>query len=511
MSRKIYAADLFCGAGGTSTGLSQLAAALGHDLELVAVNHWDTALATHAANHPDARHFNDPIDKLKPHHAVPGGKLDLLWASPECTNHSRAKGGRPKDEQSRATAWDVLKWVQELYVRTVCIENVPELMDWGPLGADGKPMQSRKGDTFRAWLNALHSLGYRTEYKILNCADYGDATTRARFFLIGHRGRKPLAWPEPSHSGRGASDLFGQYQQWRTARDVIDWTNPGHSIFATREQARTHGIQIVRPLAGNTIKRIEAGIRKFWGAWAQPFLVMLNGGSYRDNALSLDAPLPTIVSGGGHVGLVQPFLLSQLSCGAPRGADSPLATICTAGAAQVVQPFMVRFNGSHLGKSDGDGRIHDLAFPLPVQDTSNRYGVIEPFIMATGQTGGGARVWSSLDPLSTVVTKDEHCVVEPFLVQFYGTGQAVRVGAPMNTITTHERFGLVRPMLMKINGADYLLDILFRMLTPAELAAAHSFPADYKFCGNKSDIVKQIGNSVPVATARALCGAAIAA
>ncbi len=194
MGKIIEAADLFCGAGGISTGLGMAVDYFGKDLNLVAVNHWERAIETHAANHPLANHFCTGIGELKPSKAVPGGKLDLLVASPECTHHSIARGGKPFDDQGRSSAWHVLHWCQELYVRNIIMENVPEFTNWGPLGENKKPLKSKKGQTFLAFLNALKSLGYSVDWRILTCADYGDATTRKRFFLMAN-----IAPSAPTH------------------------------------------------------------------------------------------------------------------------------------------------------------------------------------------------------------------------------------------------------------------------------------------------------------------------
>lgn len=172
-----YAADLFCGAGGASTGLVRACDALGVKLNLLAVNHWPTAVQTHLLNHPNVRHKCEAIERINPRVEVPGGRLHLLLAGPECTHHSNAAGGRPKNEQSRASAWHIAKWAQELYIDTILIENVPEFRSWGPVGVDGRPLKSKRGETFTAFLNVLKSLGYRVDVKILNAADYGDPTT----------------------------------------------------------------------------------------------------------------------------------------------------------------------------------------------------------------------------------------------------------------------------------------------------------------------------------------------
>jgi DNA (cytosine-5)-methyltransferase 1 len=442
MSKTIFAADLFCGAGGESTGMMQAAHDLGLKVDLLAVNHWEMAIETHSRNHPDARHLCESIQNVHPTQAVPGGKLALLWASPECTHHSVARGGRPCSDQSRASAWLLLKWLSELYVERVIIENVPEFISWGPLGKDGRPIQSRRGEVFESWVSALRALGYKVDWRVLRAADYGDPTTRRRLFVQAVRGSKKIVWPQPTHSEQ--PEIFNQ-SPWVAAREIIDWSLTGQSISDRK-----------KPLADATLARIEAGIKKYWGEWAEPFLVVLRGtGTVRD----LNVPLPAITAGGLHLGLVQPFL--------------------------------TKFHGGN------PNRNHSIDEPIPTLDTSNRFGLVEPFIYASGHRSS-VRIQSISAPLSTVVTKAEHCLIEPFLVQYYGNGEARSINSPLDTVTCRDRFALVE-------GTPYSLDIRFRMLQPHELAGAQGFPKKYWFAGNKSEQVKQIGNAVPCGLARALC------
>lgn len=401
------AIDLFAGAGGTSTGLALAAAAIGRSLALAAVNHWETAVATHAANHPWAAHYCAAIDSLDPR-KVARGRVDLLVASPECTHHSNARGGKPCSDQSRASAWCVVRWAEALQPRFVLVENVREFTTWGPLDLRGRPMASRRGETFEAWVTALRSLGYRVEHRVLNAADYGDATTRRRLFVLAWRGRAAAPWPAESHADGGAVDLFSARAPWRAAREVIDWSIAGRSIFRRK-----------RPLAEATLARITEGLRRFGGAAAEPFLTQLTHGG---RLASRDAPLPTITCANrGEFALVEPFVLQQQSGGVARPVTEPMPTLATRGAVSLVEPFLVRYQG---------------------------------------------------------------------------TGGAESIDRPVSTITTRDRLGLVQPAL---------LDVRFRMLQPHELAAAMSFPAGYRFEGNKTEQVKQIGNAVPVRTAQALC------
>lgn len=361
MTRTVRVADLFCGAGGSSTGLLQAAQALGLTVDLTAVNHWTTAVETHATNHPQARHVCASLDSLDPRQ-VTGGKLDLLWASPECTHHSTARGGKPIHDQSRATAWCVTRWAEALRPKWVIVENVPEFQTWGPLGADQRPLASRKGQTFAAWLQTLRALGYTVETRVLNAADYGAATSRRRLFVMarldgGARGRGPLTWPERTHAPHGDATLFGTLAPWRAARDIIDWQDSGTSIFRRS-----------RPLAAKTLQRIAAGARKFWSVDLQPFLVAMEHGG---RELPIDKPMPTITTAkGGAFGLVQPFLLGQQSGATARPVTEPVPTVSTSGAIALVEPFLVSFYGTGGPKSVGE--------PLRTITAKDRFGLVEP-------------------------------------------------------------------------------------------------------------------------------------
>jgi DNA (cytosine-5)-methyltransferase 1 len=437
--------------------MSLAAQETGMKLELLAVNHWELAVKTHAANHPGADHLCEAVDRIDPTRAVPGRKLNLLWASPECTHHSIARGGRPRSDQSRASAWLILKWLSELYVERVIIENVPEFLSWGPLDDTGHPIQNQKGKTFRAFISSLRSLGYTVDWKILTAADYGDPTTRRRLFIQAAKGRKRIVWPEITHMD-GPENLMG-YRPWVPARDIIDWSIPGTSIFDRK-----------KPLADATIRRIAAGIGKYWKDYAKPFLAVLYGTSTTE---SLDMPLSTVTGSGAHHALVEPFVTAigqNSAVDRSRSLDEPISTIVGKQEHCLIEPFITRYQGSHEGEADGDNRNHGIARPLPTVDTSNRYGL-----------------------------------VEPLLVEYHGTSTPYPVSLPVKTITTKDRFALLEPV------AARRLDIRFRMLKNHELKRAHSFPEEYMILGNTTEQTKQIGNSVPVKTAKALSAEAMKA
>lgn len=492
MKRPLIAVDLFCGAGGTSTGLARAAERSGRAVHLTAINHWSRAVETHAANHPHADHLCATLEGLDPMSVVPGGKLDVLVASPACTHHSTARGGVPMSDQSRASGWHVVHWAEILRPEHVLVENVPELRSWGPLGRDGRPVASRKGETFEAWLTALRSLGYTVEHRVLNAADYGDPTTRRRLFVLARRGRRRPAWPAPTHAATSRLErgLFddGAVTPWRSAREaVIDWSLPGASIFDR-----------AKPLADSTLRRIAEGLRRFGGEAAEPFLLALtHGGRLR----SLDEPLPTITAANrGELGVVQPFLVpnyGERDGQAPRthSLESPCPTIPATGGGKfsLVQPFLAVLRGT--------GTARHLDRPLPTLTAGGEHhALVQPFML--GQQSGGAPRGVD-DPTPTLAAKGAVSLIEPFLVPYYGTGSATSLRHPLPTATTRDRFGLAQPTRQ--------LDILFRMLQPHELARAMGFPEDYVFVGNRTEIIRQIGNAVCVGQAEALCRAILEA
>lgn len=467
----LNAADLFCGAGGTSTGLLRAAKDLKMKVELVAINHWDVAIATHGLNHPNVKHHNSDLSTIDPRKCVPGGKLDLLMASPECTHFSNARGGRPTTNQGRASVKYILRWVTALEILDVLIENVPEFQTWGPLHRKhidgckpvdgvcsskkcihGKPIKNRKGEYFKLFIRKMEAHGYQVKWRVLNAADYACPTTRKRLFIIARKGMA-VDYPEPSH-GRNTMDLFRELLPWRPAREIIDWDMKGESIFKRK-----------KPLSENTMRRIMAGLKKFGG---KAFVI----GQQSDAApRDVDQPVPT-VAGAGAIAFVEPFILPQFSSGAPRSVDDPLQTITsTSRGIALIEPMLVTTNWGQNNPSP----VRSLDQPVPTVTGQGQIGLAQPFII----------------PI------DHHGMKE---------AGARSTNEPMATVTGKDRFGLVEPMFVKDEAGNiYSLDILFRMLHPHELAGAMSFPKNYQFQGNREQVVKQIGNAVPVELARALC------
>ena len=175
--------DLFCGAGGTSTGVEKANYKERKCAKVIAcVNHDANAIASHAANHPEAQHYTEDmrtldLRPLAEHTAemrrmYPMAKV-VLWASLECTNFSRAKGGQPRDADSRTLAEHLFRYIEALTPDYIQIENVEEFMSWGDLDENGKPISRDKGRLYTNWVDNVKAYGYKFDHRILNAANYG--------------------------------------------------------------------------------------------------------------------------------------------------------------------------------------------------------------------------------------------------------------------------------------------------------------------------------------------------
>ncbi|HEV2173143.1 MAG TPA: DNA cytosine methyltransferase, partial [Nitrospira sp.] len=348
-------------------------------------------------------------------------------------------GGKPTSDQQRMDPWHIITWLTELRIRCLLVENVPEFTDWSPVDArTGRPLKSRRGEYFRRWVATIEGLGFKVDWRILNAADYGDATTRHRFFLIARSDGKPLLWPEPTHAKSDFEDrLFGTSRKpWRPAREIIDWRLRGTSIFSRK-----------KPLSVKTLARIYAGAVKF--RWPEPFLVILR---QHMDAQSVDGPLPTITANGTHIALAEPFITS-VSHGvfADKNSDArrcksikePLQTIeASGGKFGIVEPFML---GQHFRC---DRRSIDE--PTPAVTTVSRIGVVEPFVIANRNHNTA----KSLDePTPPVLTGNHLALVSPYYGDRNGKPRVPQsVEEPLGTQTTENRFALVEPFVLNRHG-----------------------------------------------------------
>jgi DNA (cytosine-5)-methyltransferase 1 len=281
MSENIQAADLFCGAGGSSEGLVEAGLELGREVDLVAVNHNPLAVETHTRNHPDARHYLQDVRVVKPKDAVPSGHLDILLAGAPCPQHSLGRGARPMDEQERSLPREIHKWHEDLDVDAMLIENVPRFQLWGPLHKSGrrknKPIDGQKGEYFEEFIARIRQSGFKVEWRTLNTANFGAGTSRTRLFIMARK-EGEIRWPVETHSE----------ESWKPASDIIDWSLKGTSIFRRK-----------KPLAEATMSRIMRGfkvygkntalISKYYGSGiAKPVSLALDTITTRDRFLLVE-------------------------------------------------------------------------------------------------------------------------------------------------------------------------------------------------------------------------------
>jgi DNA (cytosine-5)-methyltransferase 1 len=534
---------------------------LGLNVKLTAINHWDVAIATHEANHPDVTHYQASIETVQPHEIVPGRRLNLLVASPPCTHFSVARGGKPKAEQLRMDAWALLRWIDELYVDNILIENVPAFVKWGPLTLEGHADKRYIGQTFQAWLAVL-KINYNVEYKILNCADYGDPTSRQRFFLLARRPKhKPIVWPVRTHASRKElaklarqPNLFISHtdlQPWVPAKEIIDWSLEGNSVFGRST-----------PLKPNTMRRIFAGLDKFVlkplreKQKSQPFIVPQFS---TQKARDIGEPVSGITTTSRGIGVIETeaFQLNlKGSARRDRDINEPTFTQNGGNHQGVVNSFM--FNMAHTNNNDAAMCKH-LEETLPTIAGKGMFAFVEAQPFVIGQQSGAVPRETN-EPVPTVAGKGAIALCESFvtheayavnmkgksnareideptfsqtatshqylseawIVKYYGNGKnAVDTNEPVPTVTGRDRFALAEASIVGSNGKPkftpkpgelglYIPDlgivifIRFRMLQPAELAKSMSFPDYYRFFGNREDQVKQIGNAVPRKMAKAL-------
>jgi DNA (cytosine-5)-methyltransferase 1 len=490
--------DLFCGGGGASLGMSMA----GWPVD-VALNHSPAAIAMHSANHPEAIHFEADVFDLAPGLVARGRPVDVLWGSPACPHHSRARGGVPRSEQSRSQANIVVQYVRELrpmglHPRLICVENVPEFLTWGRLTPEGQPDPLDRGNLFRQWVGALEAEGYAVEWRVLKACDFGVPTRRERVYIVARRDGAPC-WPSPTH-GPGL-------QPYASAASCIDWSIPCPSIFLSPEEARAQGCR--RPLRPATLARIAEGVRRFVLEAQRPFLVQLtHGGRVR----SVDQPMDTITAANrGETALVQPFLIStangEREGQSPRVRDieQPMQTATATGSpGGLVAAFLAQHFG---GGPNGElSRGLDLVGPMGSPTASGQVGPVAVFL---DKLHGSARAGCSVEaPMPTAAAGGGRggghaALVAAFLMHYYtGGGQGQAIDQPLHTSTTKARTGLVT---VSIGGTPYVLvDVGMRMLAPRELARGMGFPDEYKLPVNKALAIKGIGNAVCPEMARLL-------
>lgn len=509
--------DNFAGGGGASCGIEM---ATGKPITL-AVNHDPEAIAMHQMNHPHTQHFCENVWDIDPAKVCAGRKVGLAWFSPDCKHFSKAKGGKPVEKKIRGLAWVVLRWAATVKPRIIFLENVEEFTTWGPI-VGGKPCPKNKGRTFKSFVNALKRLGYDIEWRMLRACDFGAPTIRKRLVMIARCDGLPIVWPKPTHGPEGSG-----LKPFKTAADCIDWSITGQSIFNRK-----------RPLAETTMARVAKGVQRFVIDEKRPFIVTCNHAGHNFRGQGVDEPFKTITASRDAHGLVQPFIV-PVGYGEAQGQQPrcnsikhPLGTIVSSAQKHaIVAPFLTE----HANASNQ--RVMDVKEPLRTQCAEvkgGHFSLVQAGLIAPMYTGAEGR--DARKPLGTITTIDHnakvavflskmrgtnighradqplhtisaggfhHAEVKAFLVKYYGNEKGTNsISAPLGTVTTKDRFGLVT-----VNGQKYeISDIFLRMLEPHELYRAQGFPETYIFDQayidgklkklSKRAQVKMCGNSV---------------
>lgn len=446
----LYFIDLFCGAGGTTTGVER-AELFGQKIAKViaCINHDALAIASHHANWPDALHMTEDIRHahLEPIVAMvnkiriaePDARI-IIWASLECTNFSKAKGGLPRNADSRTLADELDRYVLAIEPDALWIENVTEFLSWGPLDEKGKPINRKNGIDYQRWRNRIEGYGYRSDHKIINAADLGAFTSRERLFIQFALSDMPICWPEPTHAKNPekAAKLFGKaFEKWKAVKHVLDFSNEGESIF-TR----------LKPLCDKTLERIYAGLVKYVANGDTHFIKKYYSGRPEGKVTSIDSPAGTITT-TDSMALVTPFLLKYNSykngkyC--PPSINDPLAVIPTRNTHYICNACMVQRNSG-----SPSSKIASIENPSrTITGTGGNLNLVQPFILKYNSTSKkGKHIPPSVDdPSPTVTAQARLGIVNPcFLQSYYGNGGVSGPNEPCNTISTKDRFALVQPI-----------------------------------------------------------------
>lgn len=460
--------DFFCGGGGAGTGLE---IGLGRAVT-VAKNHSPAAISMHTMNHPHAKHFTTDVFEGDPDTECGGRAVGWFHMSPDCTHHSQAAGGQPRKREIRNLSWIGLKWAGMKQPRVISLENVKQILQWGPLvakrckstgrviklkGGTAEPGEvvpvseqflvpdpKRRGQTWAVFVAELQHLGYAVEWRVIKACDFGAPTSRERLFMIARCDGQPIVWPEPTHAKNPAK---GQ-QKWRTAAECIDWSIPSKSIFGRKKD-----------LAPATLRRVAKGMRKFVLDAANPFIVPIANWS-GESVQSADEPLRTVTSypKGGAFSVVSPVLVGAggpIYSGKPVAVDQPVGTLMTQNHRAVAAAALVQLgNGDQPGSAS---RSADLAQPLgTIMASGGKYAVATAFM---AQMNGGFNTTAAKsieDPMTTVTnTGSQQQLVTANLVHLRGNCDARDLNDPLHTISaggTHH--GLIAALLERQFGAS---------------------------------------------------------
>lgn len=475
--------DNFAGGGGASTGMEL---ATGRPVA-IAINHDPDAILMHRTNHPYTEHLQASVWDVDPREVCRGRPVGLAWFSPDCKHFSKAKGAALVDRNIRGLAWIVLRWAGTVRPRVIILENVEEFVTWGPV-RKGKPVKKKAGQTFQKWKRQLLELGYQVEHREIVAADLGAPTTRKRFVLVARCDGRPIVWPERTHGPRDSEEVRdGRLLPWKSAAEIIDWSVPCYSVFASkRELKEKYGVNAVRPLADNTMRRVIRGVDKFTIRSGHPFIVERNHESgTAANIMSIGQ-----TGGGDRV----------------RDARDPAPTGVTKQEACVVAANIIQY---HTEQTE-NVRANGLRMPLPTVTAVDHNAVAAAHIVEFKGRDIGQDADRPLRTITASAGEFADCRAE---LMEAGSQDLIHWPEIRDLLNRHCGYEMADDeiLLLEIGGGLYFIaDILLRMLTPRELYNAMGFPPDYiidrDYLGNEYGKTKQVarcGNAVcpPMATA----------
>jgi len=484
--------DLLAGGGGTTTG----ALAVKNTSVAWALNHSKEAIYTHQINHPNTQHFHADLKDMDVSKLC---KIDGLWASLECTNFSNAKGGLPRDPDSRTLAYELTRYIIHSEPTYIIIENVKEFMSWGPLDEKNKPISRDQGKDFLKWIDHIKNLGYTNyDYRILNSADYGANTSRKRYFGVFSLPGYEIVFPEQTHH----KDGINGFKKWLPCKSKIDLESTGESIFG-RKYNMNLAKHVRRPLVERSINRIINGMKKHCPEMLQ-YIVKYYGAAGGQNS-SLNKPLDTITTKDRHmlVTLGKEQFISEHFWGQDpaQKIDKPLNTITTKESKQLVTIEKKQFINQCWGN---DYNHTGLKEPLKTITTSNKHQLvtIEKQQFLTQYYGRDNANQNINEPIKTITTWNSQQLItiekKQFISTYFGNSGGHSLEKPLGTLTTKPKHALTTILA---NG-DF--DIKIRFLTPKELADITGFPNSYKWYGSKAYQIWMIGNAVPILMAKAI-------
>jgi len=480
--------DFYCGAGGVTEGLSKAR----YNGERIAhtegaVNHDHKSIASHSANHINTMHFIEDMRRLELKRLPPlKAARTFIWASLECTNFSNAKGGMPRDADSRTLAEDMVRYFEFFMPDYGLFENVREFLAWGPLNDQGKPVSRKRGRDYLSWVESIKALGYEYDYRLLNAADFGAYTSRIRYFGLFAKKGRPIAFPVATHSRNPEKTGL---LPWKAVRDVLDLNDEGNSIFQRK-----------KPLVERTLKRILAGLEKYVANGDTEYLQSYYGNG--DNCRSIDQPAGTVTTKDRISKVVSVQWLDKCYSGENnhQSIKVPSGSLTTKDKFSLCSPqFMIK---------QWTGDENHQTIDQPCCAVTTRPGM--QFVTATNFDNKPV----SLDrPLSTITANRKyHYLVNP---QFQSPGGSVespcftliaRMDKKPPGIITVDRgnvcihiFPEDSPTMVKIKqfmAAYGLIDIKMRMLNIPELKRIMGLPENYILKGTKSDQKRSIGNAV---------------